>query len=313
MGRKFTIMNEITSIMKPSVSKHAWRFGYGSNIGLDVLKQKKNLNPSKYLTGTIEGWELYFTPAFQYVEPGWAAVRRSNEERALLHGSAFFISEEEVLSLDRQERGYNVVSCRFVSYKGTIVENVGLYVPKNPKKGGKEGVPSLRYLRLLQYGAREAGLSKEWINHLDSIKHYVTPPEVRVQTNKWIAEFESDPARKNVIWTSEYLSKHNGSNCEEEYPVHVSVMGYIVKIPKGTWVRPSWRGHTITRRNLLQFNGKSLDANDIYFGEPGFSPLPNLHSCSDEEKEFVLQNLESLLHRGGVIIARLKEFLDANV
>jgi len=176
----------------------------------------------------------------------------------------FFIPEEEAQGLDAQERSYDVVYCRFVSYEGEIVENVGLYVPKTEEK---DGVPSLRYLRLLQNGAREGGLSKEWIQRLDSTQHYITPTEIREQTYKWIAEFESDPACKDVTWTAEYLSKHDGSSDKGKFPAHVSVMGYVVKLPKDMWVFASWKGHTITRRNLLQFNGKSIDTDDIKFGE----------------------------------------------
>lgn len=297
-----------------SVDKCVWRFGYGSNIGLEVLKQKKNLNPEKYLTGTIKGWELYFKPGFDYVEPGWAAVRQDTNENSdiKLHGSAFFIPENEAEGLDKQEAGYDVVPCQFVSYDGEIIEEVGLYVPKKGwSEGQRQGIPSLRYLRLLQKGAREGNLSKDWIQSLDSIQHYVTPQVVRNQTLKWISEFHDDPSRKDTVWTAEHLSKYNGS--DPSFPAHTSVMGYVVRLAPNKWAFSSWKGHTITRRNLLQFNGKSLDSNDIRFGQPGFHPLPNLNECTEEEKEFLMQNLESLLHPGGVIVARLKDFLDSQV
>lgn len=294
--------------------KCVWRFGYGSNIGLQVLQQKKNLNPQKYLTGTIKGWELYFTPGIDHVEPGWAAVRQKyNDDSNVpveLHGSAFYIPEEEAQGLDQQERGYNVLPCQFVSYGGEIIEEVGLYVPKKKlPENSPEGIPSLRYLRLLQKGAGEGNLAKHWIQRLDSFQHYVTPPDVRSQTLMWISGFHDDPDRKDVVWTAEYLTKYNGSDLS--FPAHTSVMGYIVRHAPDAWAFSSWKGHSITRRNLLQFNGKSVDANDIRFGEPGFHPLPNLKNCDEEEKEFVMQNLECLLHRGGVIVARLKDFLDA--
>ena len=51
---------------------------------------------------------------------------------------------------------------RFVAYGGEVIEGVGLYIGKSGPQGGEEGVPSLRYLRLMQNGAREAGLSEEW-------------------------------------------------------------------------------------------------------------------------------------------------------
>eukprot|EP00581_Thalassiosira_minuscula_P016100 CAMPEP_0183727138 /NCGR_PEP_ID=MMETSP0737-20130205/24954_1 /TAXON_ID=385413 /ORGANISM="Thalassiosira miniscula, Strain CCMP1093" /LENGTH=295 /DNA_ID=CAMNT_0025958697 /DNA_START=7 /DNA_END=894 /DNA_ORIENTATION=+ len=289
---------------------HVWRFGYGSNIGLKNLREKKSLNPQRCLAGTIAGWELYFKKGFSpYVEPAWASIRTHPDgDAGELHGTAFLISEEEAEVLDRQEGGYNVHPSRFVSYDGEVVEGVGLYVGKSGPKGGEEGIPSLRYLRLMQDGAREAGLSKEWIERLDSIQYYVTPPEVRSQTEAWIAEFFADPARKDSLWTSEELSKYDGS--DPAFPVHIASMGYIVKVNPERSYFSSWKGHSITRRNLLQFNGKSLDKNDIRFDQPGFRPLPKLASCSDEDREFLTQNLDSLLHKGGTIVARLKDFVD---
>lgn len=304
---------------KSLTNGRVWRFGYGSNIGLETLKQKKNLNPVQYHTGTIEGWELYFMKGFKYVEPGWAAVRPSTSK--ILHGSAFLITDEEAEGLDRQEGGYDVLPCTFVPYEGDAIENVGLYVPKQRAVGSEEkvveeGIPSLRYLRLLQNGAKAGQLSPEWIERLDSWEYYITPPEVRAQTNKWIAEFHSDSERKDNVWTAEELAKYDGSTpvsaAEEDsfLPPHVSSMEYIVKLSPKQWVFSSWKGHNITRRNLLQFNGKSLDTNDIRYDQDGFRPLPKLSECSDEEKEYLMQNLDSLLHNGGKIVARLKPFLD---
>ena len=286
-----------------------WRFGYGSNIGLQNL-EKKGLNPTRCVAGTISGFELYWKQAFSpFVEPAWAGIRTHPKgEDGELHGTAFLIPEEEAEKLDVQERGYNVQPSKFTSYDGEVIEGVGLYVNKSGSQGGEEGIPSLRYLRLMQRGAKEAGLSEEWIQRLDSTPYYVTPLKVREKTMGWIKEFEEDPARKDEMWKSEELSKYNGS--DEACPVHISVMGYIVKANPVQRSFPSWRGHDITRRNLLQFNAKSLDKNDIRYDQQGFRPLPKMHCCSDEEKEFLFQNLDSLLHSGGTIAARLKDFTD---
>jgi len=292
-----------------TTTTHVWRFGYGSNIGLTTLKQKKNLHPLKYVAGTISGWELCFTKAMAYVEPGFAAVRASPPDDSVLHGTAFLIPQEEADGLDRQEGGYNVLPCEFTSYDGETIQDVGLYVPKKPNIiQDPTALPSLRYLRLLQNGAREACLDKEWIKKLDCYEYYVTPPEIRAQTKQWIAEFLADSEHNQVSWTSEQLTKYNGRN--DDFPSHSSVMEYIIQLPSDIWVFPSWKGHNVTRRNLLQFNGKSLDTGDIRFGQEGYRPLPKIADYSEEEQEFVWQNLESLLHRGGRIVARLKDFMD---
>lgn len=294
------------------IAQQVWRFGYGSNLGLANLREKKNLNPSRCVTGTIAGWELYFKKGFSpYVEPAWAGIRipsSGSTDGVKLHGTAFLIPQEEADGLDRQEGGYDVLPSQFVSYDGEVIEHVGLYVGKNGHHGGEEGLPSLRYLQLMQRGAREAGLAKEWIDRLDVTPYYVTPREVRAQTEKWIAEFHADPTKENELWTSCGLSSFDGSG--PEFPTHVSVMGYIVKVNPEQRCFPSWKGHDITRRNLLQYNGSSLDKNDIRYDQPAYRPLPKLGNCSDKELEFLMQNLDSLLHRGGTIVARLKDFVD---
>lgn len=233
------------------MTTHKWRFGYGSNLGLKTLREKKNLNPKRYLVGTIRGWELYFMRGLnEYVEPAWAAIRphEGGGDWGELHGSAFLIPNEEADGLDGQEGGYNVHPVTFTSYDGEVVENVGLYVPKKPyvKGESKEGIPSYRYLKLLRDGAREGGLARHWIEHLDSFEHYVTPPSVRAQTLQWIKEFHADGSRKDEVWSAEKLSKHDGSH--PDFPVHTSIMGYVVRVSPDVWVFPSWKGHDITRR-----------------------------------------------------------------
>lgn len=237
---------------------------------------------------------------------GFAAIRP--DPNAELHGTAFCISSEEAEGLDKQEGGYNVLPCTFISYDGKLVENVGLYVPK--KQGQEEGLPSKRYLGLLQNGAKEAPLSKEWQEKLGSFEYYITPNIIRDQTKQWIDEFHADPARKNVVWNSELLSKHDGSNTADYPVIHTSVMEYVIALPDDFWIFSSWKGHNITRRNLVHFKGDSVDKGDIRFGQQGYRPFPNMSAWSEEQMEYVMQNLESVLHRGGTIVARLEDFLE---
>merc|ERR1712032_1579978 len=104
------------------------------------------------------------------------------------------------------------------------------------------------------------------------------------------------------MWTTGKLAKHDGSDAS--FPPHTSIMGYVIEINPDIWVFSSWKGHNVTRRNLLQFNGKSLDTGDIRYDEPGYRPLPKLSDCTNEEKEYLMQSLESQLHRGSKIVAQ---------
>ena len=268
---------------KVKMDEYVWRFGYGSNIGLSTLQTKKNLHPKRFLVGSIKGWSLYFQPGIPFVEPGFAAIHPVGDEGNTddqvdeLHGSAFLISRSEAVGLDEQERSYHVLPSKFVAYDGEVIDGVGLYVPKKyvGEHGAvqkdfpletKHGAPSLRYLNLLRNGAREAGLCDKWIKKLDSFNRYETPEDIRSQTMEWIAEFHSDTERNNSIWTMEELSKYDGSD-PDNYPAHICVMEYIVKVGADTRTFPSWRGHCVTRRNLIHFSGLSVDTNDIRWNE----------------------------------------------
>lgn len=175
------------------------------------------------------------------------------------------------------------------------------------KGESKEGTPSYRYLKLLRDGAREGGLAAHWIEHLGSFEHYVTPADVRAQTLQWISEFDADVDKKNCLWSSEKLARYDGSN--PAFPAHTSIMGYVIHINPDIWVFGSWKGHDITRRNLLQFRGQSLDANDIRYDEHGYRPLPKLFDCTQNEREYLMQSLESQLHRGSKIVGQYEPFL----
>jgi hypothetical protein len=300
---------EVRPLATDESLQYVWRFGYGSNIGLTTLQSKKNLRVQRYLAGTIRGWSLYFVPGFPHFDPGWAAVAPSNnnndDDDSEVHGSAFLIPRSDAQVLDAQESIYHVVPTTFVSYTGEIITDVGLYVPKKPRTL-PDGIPSLRYLRLLRNGAREAGLHESWIQTLDDMPHYVTPPTIRNQTNTWIGEFHDDPTRQNITWTAEHLALHDGKN-HPHHP-HVSVMGYIVQIHPDTMIVNAWRGHCITRRMILHFHGKSVDNLDVRCGQPGFRPMIRLSTCSEEEIEYLFQILDLFLHSGGIIVARLQEF-----
>lgn len=244
----------------------------------------------------------------EYVEPAWAAIRPSPCTE--LQGSAFLIPIAEAEELDRQEAGYNVLDVTFTSYDGEVVENVGLYVPKKPYVEGSssEAIPSYRYLKLLKDGAREGNLAQHWLYKLDSFEYYKTPSHVREKTLQLIEEFHSDASRKDELWCAEKLAQHDGSD-PENFPTCTSIMQYVIQIDKDSRIFGSWKGHNITRRNLLQFNGKSLDTNDIRHNEPRYRPLPKLCDCSEDEREYLMQSLEGQLHRGGRIVAQYGPFL----
>ncbi|CAE7042305.1 unnamed protein product [Symbiodinium natans] len=138
-----------------------WRFGYGSNMSVANLKQKKNLNVLEHHAGVVRDIKLSFClEGIHYVDPAFACVLKAPGDE--VHGVAFRIPATEAEGLDRQEGGYNVEFVPFKPYEGTSSFEVGLYMPKPGRLNESyTGLPSLRYLRLLREGAASANLSAE--------------------------------------------------------------------------------------------------------------------------------------------------------
>ena len=61
---------------------------------------------------------------------------------------------------------------------------------------------------------------------------------------------------------------------------------------------------------MIHFRGQSVDVLDIPVTDPAFRPLPSIADASAEEREFWLQNFDHLIQTGGVIVARLQEFVE---
>jgi hypothetical protein len=285
------------------MNETVWRFGYGSNLGRDTLEKKKNLTLYDYRPGCILGYRLAFEqPGPPFVDPSFASCREAPEQT--LYGVAFRITKEQAAGLDQQEAGYDVKGCKFVDIQGEEILNVGLYVPQRSVDRALPQ-PSLRYLRLMRSGARQAGLSADYIKVLDDTPHYQTSPEIRAVTLRAIDDFLKDPQRASKRMTSAELAEHNGHDSHK--PSHTSLLGFVVRVDA---MFKSWRGHSVTRRNLLHFRGQSVDVLDIPVTDPTFRPLPRIDDASAEEREFWLQNFDHLIHTGGVIVARLQEFVE---
>jgi cation transport regulator ChaC len=260
------------------------RFGYGSNMSVDNLRKKKNLDVGFSAPGIAHGWELGFFSAIAHVEPAFAMAQEAPNGQ--LHGLVFEIPSAQAEALDKQEKGYDVVVVPVHLYDGRVI-NAGLYSRQNGSD--PEALPSLRYARLLAKGAREAGLAEDYATQLEQ-RFYVTPPQVRAIT---LAAIEA--AAESPLLSMDEVA---GS-----IPPRTSLMGMVVEVEPPF---ASWKNHDITRRNLIHFRGLSVDTMDVRYGQPDFFPLPRPQT--NEETEYLWQNLDCLIHRGGKIVGRLREW-----
>ena len=77
------------------------RFGYGSNMGLRNLREKKNLNVLWSSPAVLHGWKLSFFPAIAGVEPAFAMIEPADGT-----------SEGESRLLPQRDRSYALSSPR---------------------------------------------------------------------------------------------------------------------------------------------------------------------------------------------------------
>ena len=272
-----------------------WKFGYGSNMSQQNLRQKKQLNPLGSRRTVVRGFSLSFPAGrgIDFVEPAFATLKRDPEGE--VHGVSCLLCRTDADSLDRQEGAYGIEVCRARVYDDDASESldVEVYVPGRPlPRDHPEGCCSQRYKDLLVRGAVENDLDAAWIAKLRALPVY-TPSQSTLSMRAAL------PAPSELPQMSiEQLRAHNGSGRD----CLVSACGFIFK---HTPIFSSYRGRDVTFRNLLHLRGINIDAND----DGGQSPFPNLAQLTSAELEYCLQNRDRLMHKSeGGPVAVLREF-----
>eukprot|EP01080_Neovahlkampfia_damariscottae_P006821 gene6821-10986_t len=274
-----------------------WKFGYGSNMSVENMKKKKNLEIFEHTAGILKGFKLIFKDGIAFSEPGFAAVVKGTDQDEV-HGTLALISKETAEGLDIQEMGYLIQKVTVETYDNRKIEAevYGEY----PDKEIKTSPPSLRYLRLLIKGAEESNLQKEYIDKLKKVEYY--EPSGEVLKNRSVKIPKSKEEREKLkVFTNEELSKFNG---KDGNPKYTCCLGFVVDL-ENVWIFPSWHGRDVSNRNLLHFRGFSLDTMD-----DGGKTFPKLSTLNEEEIEYLTQNLDRFIQGDNKIIGYLKEFYD---
>jgi len=268
--------------------EYVWKFGFGSNLSIENLENKKSIKVFEWYPCYLTGWALCFNLVFQRkIEPAYANIVPS--EKDTVHGSVCRISKENGSKLDTQERTYQIKVVEVVCYDGRKI-NAEVYV-------GKETAipchifPSRRYLHLIIAGAKEVGLESDYIEMLESLPYY-KPSKQDIEKRK------SNPKPSELpSFSIEELAEYNGTTKSEKY---ASICGYIVK---STSLWGFNYGRDTTFRKLLHFRGISIDHNDDF----GKKPFPVLKNLTEDEREYCFQALDDFLSNGE-IVGVLKEF-----
>jgi hypothetical protein len=138
-----------------------------------------------------------------------------------------------------------------------------LYCAKNPKD--TEVPCSQRYLNVLVNGARAAGLNENYIRKLAALPTYKATPEI-VKLRESLPAMEDLP-RMTVAELA--ASKPKDDATDQAQHVLVSVMGYVLKVPRDKVSFGRHKARDITTRQSRQWRGLPLDDNDD-FGHPPF-------------------------------------------
>jgi len=274
-----------------------WSFGFGSNMDVEALKTKKQLDVKDHTRAILKDWELFFNGrAIPKAEPSFAGIRPKKGSE--VHGVAFCISKEDLVKLDQVERGYNKEWTEFVSYEGKVLKNGFVYVGKNGFEESEDKSackPSRRYLGVLVKGATQANLKPEYIRKLKNIEVYTPTKETLAQRQKTL-DISDDLPQMTVAELAEF---------KQSIPTRTSVLGYVFEYNGGMFT--SHKGRDITTRMICHYSGLSADKTD----DAGKPPYPIIGEVDAHIQEFLWNYFDCYNHiSGGKCVAKLKEFTE---
>ena len=285
-----------------------WTFGFGSNMNVGKVENKKGHKVLDHECGVVKGYKMCFnSPAMPKVEPAFANSVVGTEEDSI-HGVAIKISEEDMDKLDAQEKSYDKVKVTVEGYSGRNIEDCSMYIKT---KGNflpvEKQNPSSRYLKLLIDGAEEAGLDRAYIDRLKCTKTYVADDETirRRQQLQAPTSLTAFSVEELFPTKAQSLGTKTEDGVKEGEFAYVAVLGYVIKMPRNKCYFQSHLGRDLTARSLRHFRGEPLDKDD----DMGRPPYPNFKDLEKEVREYLYNWLDHYLDKGE-IIGYVKEYLE---
>ena len=147
-----------------SKEKSIYYFGYGSNMSLKYIQNRRGVFPTQSLPGRLKGYRLIMNmegPAF--IEPSFANITpdKNDEVEGVIH----LISKTELIKIINTEgENYEVTDITIKTAEGNKRAKTLIYTTAN----GIDIPPSRRYMKILIKAANDSGLSKEYIKRLES-------------------------------------------------------------------------------------------------------------------------------------------------
>lgn len=153
------------------------------------------------------------------------------------------------------------------AYDGREIEAF-VYTAKKPKP--KEAPCSKRYLKILVDGAKEAGLSPDYIAKLAAIPTY-SPSQHTIRTRESLPVMAQLPQ----MTVAELAASKDKASASDSEHVLVALLGYVMRIPSAKLDFRSHIARDISGRMTRQRRGLALDRDDDLGRPPFILPRPS--------------------------------------
>lgn len=175
-----------------------WYFAYGSNLSPEKRRRRAGISELDTRPARVAGWRLAFDmPGIPPAEPSMANLRSADGEA--VHGVLIKMSTADFAALTASEGGahfYEVCELVAESYDGERIL-ARAFVASERRRRSHERPPSLRYMRLLREGAREAGLDAAYCAFLDALPTSEASPLARL-CSALVLEVFTEAARSQL-------------------------------------------------------------------------------------------------------------------
>jgi cation transport regulator ChaC len=153
------------------VDNYQYYFAYGANMSAKYLANIRKVRALESKPAKLDGYALTFNLAgVNFIEPGFANIRASDIDH--VEGVVHRVTEADINKILRSEPDkYQIVDVHVQVAGELVVAKSLIFVSDSPETYK----PSKRYVNMLAKAAREHGLSKEYVEKIESTEYVYYP------------------------------------------------------------------------------------------------------------------------------------------
>ncbi len=147
-------------------------FAYGSNMSEQYLRNIRSVTPKAKDSAKLLGYQLGFSmKGINFLEPGFANISKVADKKVSVEGVVYSLDESDFHKILNSESSlYRVEQVLVTPASG---KSILAYTLTSPNQG--KYTPSRRYLNRVLVGAKENGLSPQYIATLKDTQSAYTP------------------------------------------------------------------------------------------------------------------------------------------